>query len=141
MKRLIFLIILFVVIGCSKNPEPIRYGKDTCYYCKMAIVDRVHAAEIVTNKGKIYKYDAIECMVGFLNDFDNSKVKLFLTNEYLVPEKLIDATKATFLISKKIKSPMGANLSAFKEVSSAKKTQEENGGDLYTWSQLITHLK
>ena len=54
---------------------------------------------------------------------------------------MIDATKATFLISENIPSPMGAFLSAFKDKSEAEQTQKENGGVLYTWDELLTHLK
>jgi copper chaperone NosL len=31
----------------------------------MTIVDKVHAAEIVTKKGKVCKFDATECMINY----------------------------------------------------------------------------
>ena len=50
-----------------------------------------------------------------IKDFeDASEVELYLTNNYTEPEVLIDATKAIFLISENVPSPMGAFLSAFK---------------------------
>ncbi|GAA3645671.1 hypothetical protein GCM10022397_33220 [Flavivirga jejuensis] len=107
----------------------------------MTIVDKVHAAEIVTKKGKTYKFDATECMINFIKEFDTSKIQLYLSNNYKEPEVLIDATQATFLISKNIPSPMGAFLSAFKSQEDAKKTQEEKGGILYNWEALLAHLK
>ena len=140
MKNQLLIFLLLIILGCSAKPEPINYTQDACYFCKMNIVDRVHAAEIVTKKSKVYKFDAIECMVNFLKDFDNSKVELFLSNNYQEPEILIDATQATFLISKNITSPMGAFLSAFKNRNEAQKTLDENGGKLYTWSELLHHL-
>jgi copper chaperone NosL len=63
-----------------------------------------------------------------------------LSNNYLEPEALIDATKATFLISKNIPSPMGAYLSAFKTKAEAEKIQAEKEGKLYSWETLITHF-
>jgi len=108
----------------------------------MTIVDKVHAAEIVTNKGKVYKFDASECMINFLNEFEDfSEIELYLTNNYTEPEVLIDATKATFLISENIPSPMGAFLSAFKNKVEAEKMLAEKGGKLYTWDELLVHLK
>jgi copper chaperone NosL len=95
----------------------------------MTIVDKVHAAEIVTKKGKVYMFDSSECMVHFMNEFDANEVQLYLSNDYNEPEALIDATKATFLISKNVPSPMGAFLTAFKE------------GTLYNWEELLAHLK
>ncbi|WNH08897.1 nitrous oxide reductase accessory protein NosL [Thalassobellus suaedae] len=134
-------ILLLLFFSCNVSPKAINYGDDGCYFCKMTIVDKVHAAEIVTKKGKIYKFDASECMIHFMKEFDTSEIKLYLSNNYTAPESLIDATKSTFLISKNIPSPMGAYLSVFKTEEDAKKIQSEKGGTLYTWNQLLAHLK
>lgn len=142
MKHLIIILLLgFVSTSCTVNPEPINYGQDACHYCKMTIVDKVHAAEIVTHKGKVYKFDASECMANFMSEFDKAQIKLHLTNHYSEPEALIDATKATFLISKNIPSPMGAFLTAFKTKQEAEAVQVEQGGNIYTWDTLLLHLQ
>ena len=135
------LVVLGLLWSCKISPKPIEYGQDACHYCKMTIVDKIHAAEIVTNKGKIYMFDATECMVNFLDEFDASQIELFLSNNYNKPEELIDATKATFLISENVPSPMGANLSAFKTQRDAIKLQSEKGGDIYSWEALLKKFK
>jgi copper chaperone NosL len=132
-----FLLILF---SCNVSPQAIDYGNDGCHFCKMTIVDKVHAAEMVTNKGKVYKYDATECMINALKDFDDAEIALLLSNDYKDPEALIDSKKATFLITENIPSPMGAFLSAFKTRAEAEHTQSEKGGELYTWDQLLVQL-
>ena len=137
-------VILFMgllVMGCSIGPEPIAYGSDGCHYCSMTIVDRQHAAEIVTKKGKAFKFDAVECMVNHLEDIDISSVKLFLANDYQDPGELIDAKKSTFLISKEIPSPMGEYLSAFSTRAEAENIEAENKGKLYSWDELLTKFK
>ena len=106
----------------------------------MTIVDKVHAAEVVTDKGKIYKFDATECMVNFRKEFDSSQIKLYLSNNYLEAESLIDATQATFLISENIPSPMGAFLSAFSSREKAVEMQTNKGGTLYNWEELLEHF-
>ena len=141
LKQFSFVALLLVFTSCNVGPQAINYGSDGCHFCKMTIVDKVHAAEIVTKKGKVYKFDASECMIHFMNEFDTSEIKLYLSNNYTEPEALIDATKATFLISKNIPSPMGAFLSAFKTKEKAQKFQSEKDGTLYTWNQLLEHLK
>lgn len=142
MKHLILILLLaFVSISCTVKPDPINYGQDACHYCKMTIVDKVHAAEIVTQKGKVYKFDASECMVNFMDEFDTAEIQLYLTNHYNEPEVLIDATQASFLISKNIPSPMGAFLTAFKTKQEAETVQAEQGGDIYTWDTLLLHLQ
>ncbi len=140
-KQVSILILLFVFVSCNVSPKSIDYGSDGCYFCKMTIVDKIHAAEIVTKKGKVYKFDATECMINFLKEFDNSKVELILSNHYYQPEALIDATKVTFLISDNIPSPMGAFLSAFATIEEAKKIQSNKGGELYTWEELLIKFK
>lgn len=137
LKYLSIIILLLLFFGCNVKPQAIDYGNDGCYFCKMTIVDKLHAAEIVTKKGKIYKFDASECMVSFMTEFDTSEIALYMSNNYSEPEKLINATKATFLISENIPSPMGAFLSAFKNKENAIKMQSEKGGTLYTWNELI----
>lgn len=140
-KLIVVLIVTSVLIACNAKPKAIEYGVDGCHFCKMTIVDKLHAAEIVTKKGKVYKFDATECMINFMGEFDTSAIALYLSNNYTEPEVLIDATQATFLISENIPSPMGAFLSAFKNKADAINVQEEKDGNLYTWKELLIHLK
>lgn len=137
MKKFVLSFIgLYYMISCTIEPQAIEYGKDGCFYCEMTIVDKVHGAEIVTKKGKVFKFDAAECMVYHLNEIDTSEIALYLTNGFKVPEKLIDATQATYLISKNVPSPMGAYLSAFSNEKDASTLQKEKGGKLYNWDTL-----
>ena len=140
LKHYLTLSLLLLFISCNVTPKAIDYGNEECHFCKMTIVDKVHAAELVTKKGKVYTFDSTECMVNFMNDFDTAEIELYLTNNYTEPEVLIDATKATFLISKNIPSPMGAFLSAFKDKANAEKIQQKKGGSLYSWKELLEHL-
>jgi copper chaperone NosL len=103
----------------------------------MTVVDKTHASEYVTKKGKSYIFDAIECMTQKINQENNEPdLAYILVANYQKPGVLIDAKSATYLITKKIKSPMGANLSAFNSLENAKKMQTELGGTIYNWQQL-----
>ena len=141
LKHYSTLILLLIFSSCNVSPKPIEYGSDGCHFCKMTIVDKVHAAEFVTKKGKVYKFDATECMVNYFDEFDTSEIELYLTNYFSKPEAFTDATKATYLISKNLPSPMGAFLTAFENKSEAEKVQTEKGGKLYSWPELLAHLK
>lgn len=141
-SRFLFVAITFLVmVSCEVSPKPIDYGSDGCHFCSMTIVDRQHAAEIVTKKGKPFKFDAIECMMNHLKDIDVSTVELFLVNDFLDPGELIDAKEATFLISKDIPSPMGEYLSAFSSRKDAEQIEAENKGKLYAWDGLLTRFE
>lgn len=133
---LLFISIISLIVGCSVKESPIVYGKDACNFCKMNIVDKQHAAEIVTKKGKPFKYDAIECMVEEMKSRDEKEISLILITDYSNPGQLVDATTATYLISQKLPSPMGANLTGFKLKLDAEKVASEKTGKLYSWSEL-----
>ena len=141
-NRFIFVTLaILLLVSCEVSPKPIDYGSDGCHFCSMTIVDRQHAAEIVTKKGKAYKFDAVECMMNHLKDIDINTVGLFLVNDYLTPGELIDAKESTFLISKAIPSPMGEYLSAFRSRDVAEQIEAENKGELYSWDGLLTRFK
>ncbi len=61
----IFLLLSLVTASCGSNPEPINYGHDECEFCRMQISDNRYGAELVTDKGKVYKFDSIECLIEF----------------------------------------------------------------------------
>jgi len=107
----------------------------------MTIVDKQHAAQLVTKKGKVFNFDAIECMMNQLEDEDKSTMAMFMVNDFDQPGTLIDGTKATYLISENIPSPMGAFLSAFSEEQAAQHVLNENGGKVYTWSEIKKRFK
>ena len=57
--------IAFLLIGCNPKAEKINLGKDQCAECKMTIADPKFGAEIVTKKGKVYKFDDTHCIAVF----------------------------------------------------------------------------
>jgi len=135
MKKSILILLLFS-IACSVGPKPIAYGKTGCHFCKMTVVDKQHAAQLVTKKGRVYNFDASECMLNHIKSLDVETIGLLLTNDYDNPSVLIDVNKATFLISEGIPSPMGEYLSAFSSKDAAQKALKTHGGELFTWQQL-----
>lgn len=142
MKNVIIVFLLAVFFtSCNTGSKPIDYGNDGCHYCKMTIVDKIHGAEIVTNKGKVFKFDATECMLNYLQDNPDTEVGNFYTNHYENPTDLIAVTEATFLISEALPSPMNGNITAFKERNTAEKVRAEKDGTLYTWEELKQHQK
>lgn len=140
LKNSALVLLIFLVSqllsSCQPGPEPIHYGQDACDFCRMTIVDKQHAAQMVTEKGRVYKYDAIECMLNDLKDWDRPAIQYHLVADYQNPGKLTDAIKASYLISDKIPSPMGAYLSAFSTTQSRDKTHHSVGGQTLEWTQL-----
>ncbi len=139
-KFLLGISVVLTLIGCNISAKPINYGSDGCHYCSMTIVDKQHAAEFVTKKGRSYVFDASECMLNHLKEIDSTTVALFFVNDYNTPGELIDATQATYLISKNIPSPMGAFLSAFATKEEAEYALSKSHGKIFTWKELLNHF-
>ena len=140
LKLFIGTIVLLLTISCKVEPEAIEFGKDQCSFCKMNIVDKTHAAQFVTAKGKQFKFDAIECMVNYLDQNREEKTALLLVADYGNPGEMTEAEKATYLITPAIKSPMGANLSAFSAKNRAEEVQQKNQGEIFTWETVKQKL-
>lgn len=137
MKKLIYLsVLVMAAAACTPAAKPIEYGADACYYCKMTIVDRQHAAEAVSAKGKVFKFDAIECLVPYLALEGEDNYPVLVVNDYLKPGEWIDARSATYLLSKGLPSPMGAFLTGFADRAAAEPVQQEKGGELYDWEAM-----
>ena len=136
-----FLLLLFSLTACTVGPQPIDYGGDGCHFCSMTIVDQQHAAQIVTKKGKAFKFDASECMMNHLKEVNEIEIALFLVNDYNAPGELIDASKAAYLISQGIPSPMGEFLTAFSSREEAEVAQAKNDGVIYSWNELQDKFK
>ncbi|NNM94698.1 MAG: hypothetical protein HKL88_04445 [Bacteroidia bacterium] len=138
-----FLIVTCCLSSCSTSPEPLVYAKDVCAYCNMQLEDPHFGAEIISGKGKIYKFDCDECMIHFLNSMNGNDLlngEVFSINYYIAGQ-FLDAKKSFFLKSPKIHSPMGMNLASFSGSSDVKKAQAELGGEILLWEDAVNYIK
>lgn len=96
----------------------------------MTITDAKFAAEIVTKKGKIYKFDDIHCVQGFLKTkaIDKSSISATYFTDFTNPSNLLNAQQSYLLKSEQIKSPMNGNIAAFSNIDSFKKYQQQYNG-------------
>ncbi len=139
----IFLSIIFIALSCSKKPEAIRYGSDNCAYCKMMITDQRYGSEVVSQTGKNYKFDSIECMAAYIltKKIPSEQIYSLWVTNFGVPKQLIKAKPAVYLRSKDLHSPMGLNLSAFKSKELAEKVQRLYTGELMSWDDVLSYVK
>ena len=144
MHRSLFLLVSTIVcllISCTPQAQTIEFGLDSCDACRMTIVDEQHAAELVTEKGRTYKFDAVECMVPYFNEHQKeTPFALILVCDYNEPGILVDGREAHYLISEAIPSPMGGFLSALSTPQAAQELADTKGGSVYNWSSLRSHL-
>ena len=138
-----WVVLSALVFSCSTEPEPLRFGKDVCYTCKMTLVDKKFGAEIVTKKGKIYKFDDLSCMVNFHNSGyeEVSEMEHRLVIDYANPEKLIDTQRAFFVKSDELRTPMASEIAAFGSEEDYKKFKKKMNGILMSWGEIVTEFK
>ena len=134
---------LLFFTSCKLAPEKMQLGKDVCAECKMTIVDPKFGAEIVTRKGKIYKFDDVHCIAGFLErrGVELAEVSQTLFVDYEDEHAFINVKDAEFVISSSFKSPMAGNAAAFKNKTAADKMSATIDGSRVTnWSTLYNVL-
>ena len=102
------------LFSCGRAYEPIEYGKDPCAHCRMTIVDDRYAAELVTGKGRAYKFDDVICMKQFISAQQSDDQLLVFVEDYSKQvEGAIDAKTAIYLQHEFFSSPMNGNYAAF----------------------------
>lgn len=140
--RFILFIALLPFTGCSVNPEPFAYGKDNCYTCKMGIIDPKFGTELITSKGKIYKFDDISCMKHFLksNMVDPAEIKQQVVINFEKENDFLPLEECVFILSPAVKSPMGSHAAAFASREKAVKMNASLNGELLSWKELAGKL-
>jgi copper chaperone NosL len=141
--KLILLVPLIVFISCSVEPQPLQFGVDACYTCKMTLMDEKFGAEIVTKKGKVYKFDDVNCMLGFYHSEYEPSQELahVLVVNFAKPAQLIDATNSWYLKSDSIRSPMASGIAAFANEHEYVQVKNKWKAILMSWGETNTQFK
>lgn len=133
----ILLVIAVTATGCSQQPVEIHYGSDECAHCKMMITDERFAAQLVTEKGKAIKFDAVECLVSYHRDHEEELENSVLwVNDFEQPGEWLNALEAHYVQSEDIQSPMGASLFALPGNQQAKEHTRQGPGHVMSWNEL-----
>jgi nitrous oxide reductase accessory protein NosL len=127
---LIVLALVLLLAGCAEEPAtgpvPIKYGRDTCDFCRMVISDPRHAAEIRGGPGhQVYKYDDLgEGLIhlGRQTWKDDANVEIWVM-DMTNGRTWLDARKAFYVPVRQ--SPMGFNYGAITDKKPGALTFEE----------------
>lgn len=108
-------ILLFLSSCRGSGPVPIRYGQDACDFCRMTISDRRFAAELLTDRGRIYKFDDIKCLESFRKSgsVDSNRIAGAYLPDFSRPGPLLPAEQMHLLRCPIFRGPMGGNMVAF----------------------------
>lgn len=135
------MIPLFFIVGlssCTVKPEAINIGKDDCCFCKMTISDNRFGGEIISKKGKIFKFDDGHCLLSFLQSktLEPNEIADVYLVDFSGDHQLLKADNAFIFKSDLLRSPMDGNIAAFANEDSMKKLMQQYSGNKLSWSQL-----
>ena len=125
-----------LLAACAADAVPIRYGADTCAQCRMTISDTRFGAELVNDKGKAFTFDAIECLMSYLEVHPQLQPRAVWVTDFEHPPQLVRAERATYVRSPSLRSPMGANLAAFAPGRAGGDLVQRYGGEALSWTEL-----
>lgn len=126
------------LFSCSGDKTvPIKINQDNCDFCKMGISDGKHGAEIITQKGRAYKFDDIACMANYCDENADLKIKSYYVHDFTKDNELIPAEKAFYVKGGNVKSPMNGNIAAFSNKSEAKAYEVKLGAEEIEWIDII----
>lgn len=132
------LLLVVLVSSCNTGPEAIAVGKDNCFFCKMTISDAKCGAEIVTKKGKLYKFDDIHCLLSFNKAklIEAAEIKDIYLADYAGTHELINVKESFLLHGGDIKTPMNGNVIAFKSNDEMKTFLKNLNAKETSWQEL-----
>lgn len=115
-----FVLLLLVIpallqlSGCiSQEPAEINYHSDECTYCKMVISDSRFASQIVSEKGRSYPFDSMECMAAYsIHNPEMVDGSRFYVSDLTNAGNWLSLEEALLYESGEVQSPMGLSLFA-----------------------------
>ena len=133
------LIGMISLASCTTGPQPIRPGIDACSFCKMTIADNRFGAEIITQKGKIFKFDDTHCLLAFRSSdaINANEIKEIYLTDFNEPHDLLEASKVFLLKSADLRSPMGGNIACFTDETRLNTAAEKFAGEKIAWEALL----
>lgn len=127
-----------IIFSCNNTePKAIKLNSDSCEFCKMTISNGKFGAEVITQKGRHYKFDDMSCMIQYVKDNPQVKYTSFYVNDYLQDNALIPAEHSFYLKGGNINSPMRGNMAAFSTQAEANEYKQKLNAETRTWAQIF----
>ncbi|MCC6242860.1 MAG: nitrous oxide reductase accessory protein NosL [Gemmatimonadaceae bacterium] len=129
-------------VACSSGPRALVVGEDACRYCRMTIDDVRFGAMVITAKGRVETFDAVECLASFVSSLppDSPPRSIWVAN-YEMPSEWLAASSAHYLHESTLRSPMGRELAAFDATTRPESLRAQYGGQMMTWDEVLAFVE
>ncbi|WP_136668815.1 nitrous oxide reductase accessory protein NosL [Flavobacterium sp. H122] len=137
MKKVLLVLVSVFLWSCHPSgPKSLKLNTDSCDFCKMSISSGKHGAEVVTQKGRVYKFDDIGCMMQYVKENNETEFKEFYVGDFSKTNELIRAEQSVFLQGGTIQSPMNSKIIAFSTMEEAKKHNNSLKARVVSWNDI-----
>lgn len=121
------------------EPRPVQLGAEECAECRMVIDEPRFVAQALTTKGRAHSFDSVECLAAFVaaGTVAEAEVHSLWVADFAEPERWVAAEEAVFLRSPGLRTPMGGGLSAHADAHGARAAQDELGGEVLRWAEVL----
>ena len=105
-------------------------------------MDPKFGGEVITKKGKVYKFDDVHCVKNFLKKGGVKEADIAQTVfiDYENNKNFLDVKSSFFVVSPELKSPMNSNAASFSTKPAADKKAAETNGSVKNWEELKKDL-
>ena len=144
-KILSLLMLTLLLAGCASgvstiSPPEIRYGEDQCHECGMIISDPRFAAsfarELSPGRYENITFDDIGDLLAYVQKHPDEPIVAWYVHDY-TSEEWIDASKAYFVSSTEVQTPMGHGIAAHAARTAAESMAAEKHGEVLDWPALL----
>jgi len=144
MKKSLLIVVLgsILLFSCvSKTAQPIQLNVDNCDFCKMTITNAHFATQLITEKGRCYKFDDVMCMIQYSKIDETTKNATFYVTNFANENQFIAAEKAYYLQGGTINSPMRGNTIALSTGLEVTSYQKKFNAQTTTWNKIYAQHK
>lgn len=132
-------VLLVSLSSCTSGPQAIAFGQDPCDDCRMTIMEPQFAAEVLTKKGRAYKFDDLHCLKNFLKKgtVAPADIAQAFCIDFNDKKTFLPVETTSYVVSEQIKSPMNGHTAAFATQAAAEQSAKAVDGRLMTWNELM----
>jgi len=136
-KRASMAMAVAVAACAPPGPQAIADKGKSCDYCRMTISDERFGGQLITRKGKVYAFDAIECLASYyLQNGAAGDGSSIWVADFANPGHWVEAKNALFVRNEAHQSPMGLNLVALSDDGETAAAGQVQGTTL-RWQEVL----
>ncbi len=138
------IVFFLLILPQGNRATHVDYGKSECAYCRMIIDKKQFGGEFEAKSGKVFIFDAIECLAAsYYRDWNvpSRDVKSIRFVNYSKPGTLMDASAATLVRTSSVLTPMGVNIIALPSRAAALKMKKALDDAIISWKECVELVK